>query len=94
MSTMRSIKVENMKSPYSGNPIMNQFIISTPEGRYFQSYDSIIAFIDNRGQTYLDTNCWDYSSTTGKYRNQFLGMGIGLTRKLINDGKIILTDLN
>jgi hypothetical protein len=28
-----------------GNKIPNQFIIDTEDGSYFQSYDSIIAFI-------------------------------------------------
>ena len=36
-------------------------------------------------KTYL-TNDWDYSVTTGKYRNQFLGEGIKETREKIANG--------
>ena len=53
-----------------------------------------IAFIDNNGQVFLDQNRWDYSTTTGKYRNEFLGEGIAETRKKIKSGEYILTDLN
>ena len=49
--------------------------------------------MDN-GQIYLDKVYWDYSVTTGKYRNQFLDEGIAETRKKIKEGVYILTDLN
>ena len=76
------MKAENMTSA-RGNSIPNQFIL---EGTFnggqelgllhcsevFQSYDSIIA-VKATGQTFLDKNTWDYSVTTSKYRNQFLG---------------------
>ena len=66
------MKVYNMTSS-KGNKIANQFEIYDKKGRYFQSYNSIIAFINNKGQVYLDEYYWDYSVTTGKYRNIFLG---------------------
>jgi len=70
------IKVENMTSN-AGNKVPNQFIITTPEGRYFQSYQSIIAFKPYNGKIQLDSYAWDYSNTTGKYRRSFLnGEGI------------------
>jgi len=74
----------------------NQFLIHTNEGTYFQSYNSIIAFIPNNGsKTQLDKTYWDYSQTTGRYRNLFLGdEGIKETRQKIADGTYILTDLN
>ena len=43
---MNIIRVKNMISN-SGNEIANQFEIYTPKGRFFQSYNSIIAFIPN-----------------------------------------------
>ena len=74
--------------------VKNQFIISTNEGVYFQSYNSIIA-LKSKGKTYLDKNTWDYSVTTGRYRNEFLGdSGINETRKKIASGKYILRNLN
>ena len=90
---MQNIKVLNMISN-NGNRIPNQFVISTPEGSYFQSYNSVIAFINNEGRVFLDKNKWDYSSTTGKYRNIFLGENKKLTEKRINNNNYVLIDLN
>ncbi len=87
------LKVRNMMSN-NGNFIPNQFKIITDEGKYFQSYDSVIVFIDNNGKVFLDENDWDYSRTTGKYRNVFLGEHIGETRKKIETGEYELTNLN
>ena len=87
------IKVENMVSN-KGNDIPNQFKISTPQGLYFQSYCSIIAFRDNTGQIWLDEDKWDYSTTTGKYRNIFLKEKKPETKYKINKGIYKLTNLN
>ena len=87
------MKVKNMVSS-KGNPIANQFIIMTEHGDYFQSYDTIIAFKDKKGNTILDIDKWDYSQTTGRYRNDFLGEGIGETRRKINSGEYKLENLN
>ena len=46
------------------------------------------------GKTYLDVNKWDYSKTTGKYRNIFLNETKKDTEKKIKSGEYILTDLN
>ena len=103
---MPQIKVRNMESS-NGSNVPNQFIIETNEGVYFQSYKSVIAFKPNSNykpeldglnksdyRTQLDESKWDYSVTTGKYRNQFLGEDIKETRKNIKDKQYILTDLN
>ena len=86
-------KVRNMISN-NGNSIANQFEISTDEGVIFQSYNTIIAKIMNSGQVYLDENYWDYSVTTGKYRNMFLLEKKKETQAKIDSGEYILTDLN
>ena len=60
---------------HSGNPIANQFEIETSDADYFQSYGSVIAkrtYENNKLVIYLDKRYWDYSVTTGKYRNIFL----------------------
>ena len=75
------------------NEVKNQFIISTDKGVYFQSYNSIIAF-KSKGNIYLDKQCWDYSTTTGRYRNQFLNETEKETEKKIASGEYILTNLN
>ena len=90
---MKNAKVRNMKSA-QGNAIPNQFIIITSEGEYFQSYNSIIAFRNIEGFVFLDTNYWDYSSTTGKYRNQFLGERKKETERKIKNKLYSLEDLN
>ena len=93
------MKVENMISKSSGRPVANQFNIWDGSLVYFQSYSTIIVKIDrgNRDsgeQVYLDANKWDYSVTTGKYRNQFLCETKKETEKKIASGEYILTDLN
>lgn len=91
---MLKIKVENMTSS-RGNKIANQFIIRTDEGVFFQSYDTVIAFKPFRtGKIILDENSWDYSTTTGKYRNDFLNESIAITRKKISSKEYKLADLN
>ena len=87
------MKVENMTSA-RGNKVANQFLVTDDKGNeYFQSYRSMIAK-KSQGKIYLDEYYWDYSTTTGKYRNDFLGEGIADTRKKIETGEYILTDLN
>ena len=90
---LKKIKVANMTGN-TGREVSNQFIIWTSEGTYFQSYDSIICFRKNDGTIYLDSNTWDYSSTTSKYRNIFLGETTAETKKNIKNKNYILTNLN
>ena len=91
------MKVENIESN-SGNKISNQFIITDDkQNEYFQSYNSMIVKKDYEGdqvKIYLDQKYWNYSNTTGKYRNIFLGETIKDTRAKIKSGEYILTDLN
>ena len=84
----------------SGNKVANQFVITTEEQgnkvEYLQSYKTIIAkkIYDNLGcdvvETFLDENSYDYSVTTSKYRNLFLGV----TSKDFDPKNYILTVLN
>ncbi len=88
------MKVENMRSA-NGNKVANQFVIYDDNGaEYFQSYDSIIAIKDCDQNIQLDEHYWDYSRTTGKYRNQFLGENKKETQAKIDSGGYILTNLN
>jgi hypothetical protein len=96
METIKKIKVTNEWD------VPNQFVIYTNEGTYFQSYESIIAFIpkkytvvgSNDMDIQLDETYWDYSRTTGKYRNKFLNETKKETEKKIKSGEYVLTDLN
>lgn len=86
--------------------VKNQFLI-TDEGRgangnfikreTFQSYESVIAtktFWNDRTDIELDEKYWDFSTTTGKYRNIFLGEDKATTEKKIKSGEYTLTNLN
>jgi len=90
---MENVKVKSMISS-RGNEVPNQFKIETPEGVYFQSYESIVAVIRLNGEIELDKKYWDWSVTTSKYRNSFLDMKTKDIKKAISVGEIVLTDLN
>lgn len=69
----------------------------------FQSYDSVIAVrtvwdvpATKRHEVIieLDKDYWDYSVTTGKYRNMFLGESKAVTESKIKSGEYKLTSLN
>ena len=78
----------------SGNAVRNQFIINMDNGDVvFQSYRTIIAKKTANG-VLLDSDSWDYSVTTGKYRNQFLGESKAETEKKIKSGEYKLANLN
>ena len=69
-------KVENIINN-NGNVVPNQFIIYEDNGDItFQSYDSIICQIRDGALGYEKVvvfgSNWNYSTTTGKYRNKFL----------------------
>ena len=100
------MKTENMTST-NGNKVANQFIITDDNGNeFFQSYKSVIVkryyphqenednFNTVPNKIELDKKYWNYSTTTGKYRNIFLNENIKDTRKKIKSGEYILTDLN
>ena len=87
------MKVNNITSN-RGNKIPNQFIITDNNGtEYFQSYKSIIVK-RTLSNTYLDKYYWEYSVTTGKYRNIFLNETKKETLKKIKNGIYKLTNLN
>ena len=90
------MRVSNMTG-HNGNKVANQFIIYDSEYTAFQSYNSIIVktcFEDGKRQVYLDNDKWDYSTTTGKYRNLFLGETKKETEAKIKAGIYKLADLN
>ena len=90
---MKAPTVLNMTSP-KGNFVPNQFIIWTDEEQFFQSYQTIIGKRDIKGNITLDKNRWNYSVTTSKYRNLWLGMNTKEVKDAIKSGTIILDNLN
>lgn len=71
----------------------NQLTYTDGDKRVFQSYNTIIAVIEN-GKTFLDETSWNYSKTTAKWRNIFLNMTTEETKKAIKEGDTTLKDLN
>jgi len=82
---------EKMKTKF-GNDSKDQVIVHKGDRKVFVSYGTPIAEIAGEVVT-LDEDYWDYSATTGQYRNEFLGEGIADTRKKIKDGTYHLTNL-
>jgi hypothetical protein len=75
--------------------VRNQFILIDDAGNvFFQSYDSIIVKRCTNGDIFLDEETWDYSITTGKYRNQFLNETKKETERKIKAGVYKLAQLN
>jgi len=87
------MKIRNMEGR-NGRAVPNQHVIEADNGDvFFQSYDSIIA-VKRADGIVLDITCWDYSKTTGRYRNQFLGETKKETERKIKDGTYRLEGLN
>lgn len=84
-------RVENMQSS-NGNDIPNQFEITQKGVVLFQSYSSPIALLKD-GKVYIFKH-WDYSVTTGKYRNQFLGETKKETLAKLKSGNYIAVDFD
>ncbi len=90
------MRVKNMTSP-NGNFVANQFIIIDNNATYFQSYNSIIAkieMIEGSKKVFLDEYYYNYSRTTSKYRNLFLGEVTKDIERKIKEKEYILTNLN
>jgi hypothetical protein len=94
------IGVEQMTSR-SGNVVPNQTILSDMTGKTFVSYGSKIVYQSkDRGsdglplEIIVDEHYWDYSRTTGKYRNEFMNMGVQDVRNYIKECRIKLGNLN
>ena len=90
------MKISNFTNS-KGNKVANQFIINDSEFTLFQSYDSVIiktTFEDGKRVVYLDSYYWDYSKTTGKYRNLFLGENKKATELKIKNNIYKLINLN
>ena len=99
---MKNIKAFNLNTN-SGAPAQHQIVItySTPtkEVRLFQSYGVLIARNTLNKKTYkrtceLSRNYWDYSRTTARYRNQYLGGDTKQVKKNLKNGVYCLASLN
>ena len=87
------MKVENIIGK-NGKVVKNQFVITDDNEKTFQSYNTIIAKKDIKGNLILDINHWCYSKTTSKYRNIFTELTTKETKEQIESGLIRLENLN
>ena len=70
--------INNMISD-KGNTIPNQYVIRLDNCDVFQSYETVIAirnydYVNGKYEVYLNKEYYDYSRTTSKYRNKYLGL--------------------
>jgi hypothetical protein len=79
----------------AGNEAKDQYMVKANGCLYFESYGSkIVRHHLASGKITLDVRYWDYSTTTGKYRNLFLGENKATTKKKIDSGEYELANLN
>ena len=88
------LKIMNMQTDRD-NYAPNQFIIYTNEGKWFQSYTSMIAFVPKNNSVIHIGGDYDYSRTTMKYLCKFLRVdSITDVRDRLADGRAIQADLD
>lgn len=82
----------------SGKPAKDQYVVTYDDGSTaFESYGTTIAVrpVDYpKKPIRLDRDKWNYSITTARYRNRFLGEATAATRKRIKSGQYVLANLN
>jgi hypothetical protein len=78
-----------------GRPVPNHFVIEYNGFKWLQSYNALVARIDVESEEVeLDQNYWEYSKTTARHRNAFLGMDNSEVKRHVDDGTFRLVDLN
>lgn len=86
---MKTVKVYNLQTS-GGNPAPEQLVHVLEDGtEMFFSYTTKIAERSPNGKLTL-TPSWNFSQTTGKFRNKFTGLTLAETRRGIADGTITL----
>lgn len=92
---MRTPIVKPVMSP-QGNFLKNQYVIETENGKFFQSYNDVIAYVPNLPclPTLVDVKKMEFSISTQKQTENFLGKTLEQVLFLIEDGKILNQELN
>ena len=84
--------INNMISD-KGNTIPNQYVIRLDNCDVFQSYETVIAIRDyDLNEVYLNKEYYDYSNTTSKYRNKYLGLTTKETEQKIKAKEFVLVN--
>ena len=89
-----TITIDDIKNMSFDVMQKNQYVFNLKDCKMFYSYKSIIAIKYDNGDVLLDSDYWDYSRTTGKYRNIFLDEDKKTTEKQIKKGEYKLKKLN
>jgi len=89
-----TITIDDIKNMSFDVMQKNQYVFNLKDCKMFYSYKSIIAIKYDNGDVLLDSDYWDYSRTTGKYRNIFLDEDKKTTEKKIKKGEYKLKKLN
>ena len=77
-----------------GNSVKNQYTFHNHDCFYFQSYNDIVAKID-QAQIYIDLDVFKTMSvTTEKWLCMFLELDIEEIKSLVDTGEILLVSLN
>ena len=85
--------VDNMVGRNGYSKVPNQFILKGSKGTAFQSYNTLIAVVSYDNNIYL-TKDYNYSTTTSKYCNAFLGMSSKDRDAAIKSGEIKIVELS
>ncbi len=80
----------------NGNAVKNQFVSITKTSKVFQSYDTIIASIDNKTNSVTLDPKWCFSATTLKHLKIFLDINTSKAQMLkdIENGVYKIKNLN
>lgn len=68
----KKMNIHNLRSPRSGRPVANQYVIMMDTKSYFQSYASVVCCVDSQNQRITFGRDWNYSRTTLKYLFSYL----------------------
>ena len=92
---MRTPKVIPEMSP-QGNFLKNQYVIETENGKFFQSYNDVIAYVPKISTlpTLVDVDKMKFSISTQKQTENFLGKTLNEILDLMREGEFLHQELN
>ena len=86
------MKLEQLQ--INGKPCANTTIIATNGNKTLYSYNRAICRADSHNNIILDPVYYDYSTTTARHRNSFLGVTTAQLKHMINNNLVKFANLN
>ena len=84
--------INNMKSNKE-RTVPNQYVIRLNNCSVFQSYATVIAIHDyDLDEVYLNKEYYNYSKTTSRYRNKYLGLNTKQIEQKIKSKEFVLVN--